>query len=304
MKFVQQWNPDDWESYALSLLHSRHGALSVQRVPATHQGDLGIDFYCIADCVIYQCYAVEEPVDVATRAQRQKDKITTDLKKVIDGAADVAKLFLGEPVKRWVLLAPLHNSKEVNLHCAKKTKEARELNLPQLHADFEVCVHDQDSFPGAIAAAMSTVTNVRIKVEPPTQQELDAWKAGSANLLANATAKLLKRAPPEDIQDVVVNCVEAFLSGDALVDALRSSAPDLHEKVTAAIAIRAKRLSILGPNGGPIPSNIMNNELAALVAAIKEAAPTLSEENAQSIALGTLSDWIMRCPLDFTTHGH
>lgn len=96
--------------------------------------------------------------------------------------------------------------------------------------------------------------------------------------------------------------MELFLKGNALVDSLRSSAPDLHEKVVAAISTRSKRLGFVGPQGGPAANNIMNTELDTLIEAIKDAAPTLSHANAEDIALGTLSDWIMRCPLDFPPH--
>ncbi|MDP3746893.1 MAG: hypothetical protein Q8Q88_07560 [Phenylobacterium sp.] len=301
---VQQWNPDDWESFALSLLQARHGSLNVQKVPATHQGDFGIDFYCTADLVIYQCFAVEEPIDIIARAARQKNKITTDLKKVVEGAVEVSKLFLGLPVKKWILLVPMHDSKDVNLHCAKKTNDARALKLSHLDTDFEVCVHDQESFPGAaLSAAMSALTSVSLNVQAPTQKELDEWKAGSPSLLANATKKLSKRTAPGDVQNAVVSGVELFLKGNALVDALRSTAPDLHEKVVAAISGRAQRLGYVGPQGGPAPNNIMNTELNTLIDAIKGAAPTLSHANAEDIALGTLSDWIMRCPLDFSSNG-
>lgn len=299
---MQQWNPDDWESFALSLLHARHGNLSVQKVPATHQGDFGIDFYCTSDSVIYQCFAVEEPVDISVRAKRQKIKITTDLKKVVDGSVEISKLFLGAPIKKWILLVPAHDSKDVNLHCAKKTKDMRALQLPHLDPHFEVCVNDQQSFPGAaLTAAMSALTNVSLSVQAPTQQELDAWQAGSPNLLANATKKLSKRTSV-GVLDAVVNGVELFLKGNALVDSLRSSAPDLHEKVVAAISTRSKRLGFVGPQGGPAANNIMNTELDTLIEAIKDAAPTLSHANAEDIALGTLSDWIMRCLLDFPPH--
>jgi hypothetical protein len=128
---------------------------------------------------------------------------------------------------------------------------------------------------------------------------MDAWQAGSANLLANATTKLAKRTAPGTVEAAVSDGVELFLKGNALVDALRSSAPDLHEKVAAAISVRARRLAYIGPQGGPIPSNILNTELEVLISAIRDAAPTLSPANAEEIALGTVSDWIMRCPLDF-----
>ncbi|SFX96681.1 hypothetical protein SAMN04244548_02355 [Paracoccus pantotrophus] len=36
-----------------------------------------------------------------------------------------------------------------------------------------------------------------------------------------------------------------------------------------------------------------------MIGALKEAAPSLSDENAEQIAYGTIAEWIMRCPLDF-----
>ena len=59
-----------------------------------------------------------------------------------------------------------------------------------------------------------------------------------------------------------------------------------------------------GPKGGTLPSSILNTEIASLTQAIKTAAPTLSEDNAHEIALGTISEWIMRCPLDFPVNAH
>ena len=296
---AHQWNPDDWESFALSLLQSRHGALNVHKIPAKHKGDLGIDFYCTGEAVIYQCFAAEEPIDVATRANRQKKKITTDLKKIVGRKAEVSKLFMGIPVKKWVLLAPIHDSKDVNLHCAKKTTDLRILNLSHLDAEFEVCIQDQESFPGALSAAIAALTNISLSVDAPSAEELSAWQAGSRNLLANATKKLAKRTGPDGVQPAVAQAVEAFLRGNALMDALRASAPDMHEKVIAAVTHHASRLNLAGPQGGPEAGAILHSELTSLTASIKDAAPSLSNSNAQEIAMGVISDWIMRCSLDF-----
>lgn len=297
---VNQWNPDDWESFAQSLLQGRHGILNLHKVPAAHVGDLGIDYYCVSDLVIYQCYAVEEPIDIATRAERQKNKITTDLKKLIDGATEVAKLLLAKPLKKWVLLVPLHNSKDVNLHCAKKTADLRGLNLPLLDPEFEVCVHDQGQFPGkALQDAIASLSSLSLSVATPTQEELASWEAGSPDLLANATVKLAKRVGSGQVGAAVGEAVEAFLRGNAMIDALRSNAPDLHEKVAAAIQYRARLLNFAGPQGGPMPGGILHTELENLTTAIKQSVPSLSQGNAQEIALGAISEWIMRCPLDF-----
>src|ERR1700730_4349561 len=76
------WEPDEWEQFVLGLLQDRHSALNVMKVPARHLGDFGLDYYCLADRVLYQCYVVQEPCEVADRADKQKGKITTDLNKL------------------------------------------------------------------------------------------------------------------------------------------------------------------------------------------------------------------------------
>jgi len=125
------------------------------------------------------------------------------------------------------------------------------------------------------------------------------WKTGSPSLLANATHKLTKRAGTK-VQEAVAEAVRSFLQGNAILDALRSSAPDLHEKVIAVVASRSRRLNFAGPQGGPAPNSILSTEIDNLIAAIKGAASNLSDDNAEQIALGAVSEWIMRCPLDFT----
>ncbi|MCK3796843.1 hypothetical protein J3S91_17375, partial [Sinorhizobium meliloti] len=297
---VQVWNPDDWELFALTLLQGRHGPLHVQKIPAAHKGDYGIDYYCTKDVVAYQCYAVEEPIDISARAERQKKKITTDLGKLIKNHVEVSKLFHGVPIRHWVLIAPLHDSKELNLHCAKKTKDLRAAGCASFDAMVEVIIQDPRDFPNdAVAMGMSALSKVTLSIPTPSQSELATWAAGSSDLLANATQKLRKRAPADKLDDVVGEAVKSFLQGNALLDALRSGSPDLHEKVMSAVRSRARRLEFAGPRPGESAGEILHAELDALIAAMQAAAPSLSAENAEQIAYGSICEWIMRCPLDF-----
>lgn len=297
---VQVWNPDDWEFFAQTLLHGRHGPLHVQKIPAAHKGDYGIDYYCTSEAVAYQCYAVEEPIDIAVRAERQKKKITTDLGKLIKNHVEIGKLFHGVPIKHWVLMAPLHDSKDVNLHCAKKTSDLRNTCIPVFDTTIEVIIQDPSSFPDdAVAMGMSSLSKVTLSIPTPSQSELVTWAAGSSDLLANATSKLQKRATPHQLENVVSEAIRSFLQGNALLDALRSGSPDLHEKVMSAVKSRARRLEFAGPQSGGSAREILHAELDALIAAVQAVAPSLSPENAEQIAYGSICEWIMRCPLDF-----
>lgn len=297
---VQVWNPDDWELFAQSLLHGRHGPLHVQKIPAAHKGDYGIDYYCTKDAVAYQCYAVEEPIDISTRAERQKRKITTDIGKFIKNHAEIGKLFHGVPIRHWVLMAPLHDSKDVNLHCAKKTMDLRQVCCLAFDSAIEVVIQDPSHFPNeAVALGLSALSKVTLSIPTPSASDLAAWAAGSSNLLANATGKLKNRAAPDKLDDVVGEAVRSFLQCNAVLDALRSGSPDLHEKVMSAVRSRARRLEFAGPQSDGSAGEILHAELDALIAALKAVAPSLSAENAEQIAYGSICEWIMRCPLDF-----
>ncbi|NEV78033.1 hypothetical protein DYI24_13395 [Rhodopseudomonas sp. BR0C11] len=298
---VQQiWNPDDWEQFAFSLLQSRHGPLNVHKIPSEHKGDLGIDYYCIRDAVAYQCYSVEEPIDILTRANRQQNKITRDLKKLIDNHSEVHKLFVSKPVKHWLLLVPRHDSKDVNLHCAKKTAELRATNCPALDHDFEVSIQDPTAFPTwATKAAANSVSHLQLSIPEPSEEELENWVASSNELLANATRKLSKKVGPQSVDDAVAEAVKYFLTAERLLDALRNGAPDLHESIVAAINTRVRRLTFAGPSCEANANAVIGAEVDLLIASLQKAAPNLSDENTQEIAFGKISDWILRCPLDF-----
>jgi hypothetical protein len=107
------------------------------KVPARHKGDFGVDYYCVSGRVAYQCYAVQEPCDVDDRATKQKAKITKDLKKFCT-RAELASLFVGNKVERWILVVPIHDSAQVNLHLSAKTAQVRALGLAYVATDFEV----------------------------------------------------------------------------------------------------------------------------------------------------------------------
>ena len=122
---------------------------------------------------------------------------------------------------------------------------------------------------------------------------------GVIRSLANATQKLKKRAAPDQLEELVSEAIKSFLQGSALLDALRSGSPDLHEKVLSAIKSRARRLQFAGPQAGGSAGEVLHAELNPLIAAMLAAAPSLSAENAEQIAYGSICEWIMRCPLDF-----
>lgn len=302
------WDPNDWELHVFGLLQDRHGALNVMKVPARHRGDHGLDYYCLSDRVTYQCYAVQEPCEVADRADKQKAKITTDLKKFCTKTAELKALFGATQINRWVLLVPLHDSSQVNIHLTAKSAEVKGLGLPYVAQDFEALVHDLASFDtGSREARALQRRSISLPPQPPTQQEIEDWTQASNPLVTTLEGKLRKRVGAHDLAQLDAAVQEAvgwFLERENALEALRLTAPQLHEALVGVISRHTTRLRLYGPPPDGTPHHILRTEVDALSVELQKTVPNFAFASAEQMALGTVAEWLLRCPLDFPPYDH
>ncbi|WP_265501245.1 hypothetical protein [Paracoccus beibuensis] len=290
------WDGDEWESHVLHLLQAEHGAHNVQKVPAKHLGDCGLDFICLHQQLVYQCYAVQEPVDVAVRAEKQKSKVTTDIKKFSDLNGGAAAILKKQKIKRWILAVPLHDSKAVVEHAAKKAAEVRAKNLPYVDVDFQIIIQDRETFDADTwNHRMLLRRRIRPVVPEPTEGEIAVVSDGDQTLIDNLRTKMLKRvSDPGELEDVVVDLLRVFVHSENAKDALRYMAPDAYEDVVRLISERLRRLRL---GSRKLVGDPLDAEIDSLKASILAAVPNLDPGAADTIALGAVSDWLMRCPL-------
>ena len=304
---VEVWAPNDWELFVFGSLRDRHGALNVHKVPARHKGDFGIDYYTPSDRAAYQCYAVQEPCDVADRAAKQKVKITNDIAKFCKNAKELTDLFGAVRMTRWVLTVPLHDSAQVNLHATAKTLEVRSRSLAHVAPEFEVVVQDLDSFDEESRSLRAQHRrSLVIPGRTPSEAEVLKWTSDSNDLVMPLTSKLRKRLKPIEskrLDESVSEAIGWFLESENALELVRSTAPDLHESVLEVIGRHLARLKLYGPPATGAASQILREELEALVAGLRQSIPNLSPSSAEQIARGTLVAWLMRCPLDYPPYG-
>ncbi|MDP1643617.1 MAG: hypothetical protein Q8L59_15695 [Phenylobacterium sp.] len=298
---IEAWDGDEWEVHVGRLLQDRHGSINLQKVPARHSGDGGLDYYCASEAVVYQCYAVQEPIDVATRASKQKGKITTDIGKLckVDGVA--AKLFKSKPVSRWIIVVPKHDSQEVNNHAATKAEEVRRMGLAHIASNFEILIHDRDDFDeDSWKRRAGLRARLRPVIAPATDQEVADIETSRVDLVDNLRRKLAKRtkAAP-DLEDDVDIALRSFIEYQNALDFLRANAPEAHEEIVALTSQRLRRLKLVGAKASESVANILELELDSLTASFRERVANLDPDTAQELAFGVVSEWLMRCPLDF-----
>ncbi|NVK19175.1 MAG: hypothetical protein HWE30_10805 [Methylocystaceae bacterium] len=290
------WDGDEWESHVLHLLQAEHGAHNVQKVPAKHLGDCGLDFICLHKQLVYQCYAVQEPVDVAVRADKQKSKISTDIKKFSNLNGGAAAILKHGKIKRWILAVPLHDSKAVVEHAATKAAEVRAKQLPYVADDFQIIIQDRETFDADTwNYRMLLRKRIRPVVQEPTNDEVAVISDGDQSLADNLRTKMVKRvSDPRELEEVIEDLLRVFVHSENAKDALRDMAPDAYEDVVRLISERLRRLRL---GSRRLVGDPLDAEIDSLKTEILAAVPNLDPGTADTIALGAVSDWLMRCPL-------
>lgn len=287
------WDPNEWELHVFGLLRDRHGALNVMKVPARHKGDYGLDYYCLSGRVAYQCYAVQEPCEVADRAAKQKAKITTDLEKFCTKKAELATLFGDVRINRWALLVPIHDSGQVNLHLTSKAAIVKGLKLPYVGHDFEALVHDLESFDaGAREYRALQRQSTSLPSQQPTQQDITDWAQTSNPLVAALSQKLSKRVGTHDaahLEEAVHEAIGWFLERENALETLRLNAPQLHEALIGIISRHTTRLHLYGPSPDGTPHQILRDEVNALMEDLQQSIPYFTADSAQQVALQQFS---------------
>jgi hypothetical protein len=295
------WAPDEWQDFGLQLIRERHGGSNVQRVPDEDRGDAGLEAFTFDGCT-YQCYAPEFTPDISFRATKIRAKLNRDVKKLARNKGTVAKLLGSLKASRWILLVPLFDSKEVISTCSDLTDYIISQSLAFINSDFRVCVEDQADFSSEIEQ-LRRRGSMRVRVSMPItpHEVLEDWQIQNIDLVEEMRKKL-KRAFPSDSDtqtgEKVAQYITWHLGRDNVLDQLRRDVPDVWEAVVVAASNAEKKLKTFGrPNGNA--REAIGNCVEGLSNEINECMPSFQRSAVDELAIGTVADWLMRCPLDF-----
>jgi hypothetical protein len=296
------WSGDDWQEWCDLLFHARHAPAGYVRVPDKDRGDLGIEGYSVdgTGCM-YQCYATEA-VDVPTRYEKQRDKITIDLGKLKINTSGFARLLGAHRMSHWVLVVPLHDSKELVFHARSKEAQIRELKLPYLEADFTVIIQtDRQDFARERAqldaAALAIVPPITALDDGQADEAVATFKVDGAEQVAVMDAKL-RRAGLADTVTARDRLLRQLVDADNITAELRRDFPTTHEAVLTQQRIEERDIlserDFAGLHAGSI-----GEIRGRLQQRLHDAAPAIGADHASRLAHGALGRWLLECPLDF-----
>lgn len=293
---------DDWEEEIVALLYRRYPNGDFLPVPADDGGDLGMDGVG-RDGVVYQCYSPVEPLSNKDRTAKHQGKIYSDLNKLVERQDEHGDFLNSIVVKRWILIVPKLSSRKIQEYANKRAEVVRAANVDYIADDFEAIVVD-GSFLAAERKALvnGVLRQLRLNIQNVDESDIEAWSHGNAKFINNLRSKLSKLEMPQNHTRASIEhkYLHRYMVGRGLLDHLSGEHAELYELLVATKASFELELEQRSELSSMPGGERILDEVERFQCKLSEAVNgDLASQHVVQLCQEAVSDWLMKCPLDF-----
>ncbi|MFD9259360.1 hypothetical protein [Streptomyces sp. NPDC059538] len=286
----------EWQDLCTRVLRTQHGA-DLVAVP-DKGGDHGLEAYTLSGHV-FQCYSPIEPLATQKRYEKQRDKTTEDVGKFINNSEKLKKLF-GEHVKikRWIIMCPYIDSKDLVAHCAAQTKRVRAAKLDYADPDIHVICQTMEDYE----LSYKKVVNGQLsRMHLPALAEPDYSAVDSSNVdtMREKLGKVPSLRDESRRGEYVKRLLYSYLNGQDFRAYIKDHYTEIHALLESELDDLEQRLVMEFVLDDDRPAAQLKKVLAETEKRVKECAPDTVSGDSRTLAHGQVAEWLMRCPLDF-----
>lgn len=299
------FNGATWENLCQQVFKRKYQDACYQQMPAS-PGDFGIEGYTSDTGWAFQCYCPEKHYDRKELYEKQRDKITEDLRKLKDYEVHLKQRLGSTKISRWVFVTPEVDRNALLAHAKAKELEVRGWNLSIIANDFTVLLHDGDHYVVEIneirtAAGESLVFDD----ETPTLAALTGKQEQyEQNVHRKSGLRLADKAQKSDFQARVQQLsqltIEQFLEVDGHFRRIASGSPVTYIKLIRLINEYEKRVietSVTWSGTAEELTSLVRDGLTNLI--YEDLSPELDKTNAMKVARFMTARWLAVCELDY-----
>jgi len=216
---------NSWQNYCEQMLRLKFS--DFQPVPAT-QGDFGIDGFRMTQGWIFQCYCPDDNAK-KTNYEACRDKISKDIKKLIDNHEKIFSLGTGKFV-RWLFLTPIWDDKRLLEHANNKKQEVL-LAIPDFCTpDFCIQIESREYFLREENLILSSKP-YKINFDDIDIQQISIEECPSA-IRDNIKRKLAKfNLPPERLEKLLSTQIAFFMKLQLEEKKLSREYPEIYQRL-------------------------------------------------------------------------
>lgn len=299
------FNGSTWEGLCQQVFKRKYQAECYQQMHAS-PGDYGIEGYTLGTGWAFQCYCPEKHYERTELYEKQRDKITADLRKLKDYEAELQARLGRTKICQWVFVSPEVDRNALLAHAKTKEAEVRRWNLSILTDDFTVLLHDGDHYLVEInevraaagealvfddaAPALATLTGEQEKYEHNVHRK-------SGHRLADKAQKPDFQAR---VQQLSQRTIEQFLEADGYFRRIASASPMTHVRLVRLINEYEQYVIETSATWSGTAEELTTQVREGLAKlASEELAPEFDKANAMKVARYMTARWLAVCELDY-----
>lgn len=295
---------NSWERLCQLVFKRKFTDDGYTHIPAT-PGDYGLEGFTKTTGCGYQCYCPDKVYPPKELYVKQRDKITTDLKKLLTNEADLTKILGVTKLRRWHLVTPTIAHNDLIKHAQAKEAEVRGWNLSILAPDFQVLVHDADHYATEIQEMKLAVGQALDFGGLPTvlPELTDSSETYEKNVMRKTRTRLAN-SPANKLEDKVARLysktLREFLDHGSHLKRINDTAPTVHSRLARLINGYEADIGETCDTWEGTPQELTEKIRSGLTERIvKELAPAIDQTGAAQIARLIVARWIAVCEVDY-----
>ena len=235
--FGDNMDGERWEELCDGCYRIRYQEDGYQKVPATANGDAGIEGFT-HNGIVHQCYCPEREYSEDELYGHQRNKLTTDIQKLISNGKRLKEL--GVPIiSEWHFNIPEYKDPRILKHAQSKQQEvltAKEndpVSLAHISDDFKILIKVAEDFTPEISRIIRTnLTDMKLNFAIQHQESPD-WSKCDSQKVANIRRKVgsvmhVDENDP-DLNYVINVYVDYYIAGLAIINNLQLHFPEFYE---------------------------------------------------------------------------
>ncbi|NMO55590.1 hypothetical protein HH310_30945 [Actinoplanes sp. TBRC 11911] len=302
MSVREQWDGNEWQDHCCRLLGLKHGD-DIQFIPARVDGDGGMEAYRLDDGIVYQCYSPEDSFTVASQTESQKGKIRDDVGKLVNKTAETMRL-LGPSyrIRRWILLTPDYDDKELVKYARLKSKRVRDSvpRPPWCHDDFQILIYnDRELFPAELKKLNGLLSGqIRLTTMEPQLHEVERHgKPFEQGLREKLLEHPQLAEDPDRLQAYCQDTLYEYVYGQKHLEALEARYGLAHEVILRRANTTYRTIRKSNAVDGARTHQEIAQLAQQLAASFSRDVPTLSSLLCDELAHHYIASWLIQCPL-------
>ncbi|WP_416040432.1 hypothetical protein [Acinetobacter lactucae] len=305
--FNTKYGPFDgttWENLCQMIFKRKYEQESYQRMP-TSPGDFGLEGFTLVSGVGFQCYCPNKHYDRKELYEKQRDKITTDLKKLKEYTEEIACRLGRTKLSKWIFVTPEFDKNELIKHARAKEEEVRSWELPILSDDFTILLYDADDYALEIREFQKALGEVLFFSQVQPLAELDKpTEVYEENIDRKNKLRLKEFESSETYEKRLAKLnemtIKQFLECDPYLKAIDNESPTFYLKLLRVITefentVKEETLTWFGnPNDLTDKLKKLLNERI-----INDLSPNSNMTMAEEISRRVFARWLAVCELDY-----